>query len=136
MAQPSAAFAVVVDASAEEAVYAQVARQLREAIASGTLAPGTQLPSVRAVASDLGVNLNTIARAYRLLEDEGFVAIESRAGARVVAPGTHGSLEMRQRLTEDLRTLLWRMRQAGFGPRELRRLALRQIASVAAPPRS
>lgn len=127
---------IVVDLRSEEPVYVQIAGQLRKAIASGALPAAASLPSVRALASDLAVNLNTVARAYRLLEDEGFVAIESRAGARVVAPGTHGSRAMRERLADDLKTLLWRMRQAGFAPAELERLAQRQIASLEPPPHS
>jgi DNA-binding transcriptional regulator YhcF (GntR family) len=80
------------------------------------------------------VNLNTVARAYRLLEDQGFVAIESRSGVRVVAPGARGSGDLRRRLTEELRTLFWRMRQAGFTPDELQGLARSQIASFERPP--
>jgi GntR family transcriptional regulator len=123
--------ALVVDPKLDEPVYGQIARQIREAIASGALAAGVTLPGVRVLASDLGVNLNTVARAYRMLEEEGFVEIQSRSGVHVVAPGSLGSPELRRRLAVELRSLLVRMRQAGFGFGELRRLALRQIASVA-----
>jgi len=94
------------------------------------LPPAASLPGVRVLASDLGVNLNTVARAYRLLQEEGFVAIESRAGVRVAAPGTHASRELRERLPDELRALLCRMRQAGFTPAVMSRLAQRQIASL------
>jgi DNA-binding transcriptional regulator YhcF (GntR family) len=67
-------------------VYEQVANQLRRIVASSDLDPGTALPSVRQLAGDLGVNLNTIARAYRLLEEEGFLLIRDRAGVEVAAP--------------------------------------------------
>ena len=136
MPQPAPAFAVVVDTRIEEPVYVQIGRQLREAIARGLLASAAPLPSVRALASDLGVNLNTIARAYRLLEEEGFIEIESRSGARVLAAGARGTAAQRQLLVEELRTVFWRMRQAGFGKRELHRLAVRQVASLGEPPRS
>ena len=62
---------ITIDRVLEDPVYAQVAQQLRQSIASGALVPGTALPSVRRLAGDLGVNLNTIARAYRLLEEKG-----------------------------------------------------------------
>ncbi len=127
---------VTIDDKLDEPVYGQIARQIREAIGSGTLAAGVTLPAVRTLASDLGVNLNTVARAYRVLEEEGFVEIQDREGARVAAPGSHGSVELRRRLTEELRRLVVRLRQAGFGARDLRRLALRQIVSVFAPHQS
>jgi GntR family transcriptional regulator len=136
MTPASPSFAIVVDPSREEPVYAQIARPIREAIASGVLAVGASLPSVRELASDLGVNLNTVARAYRLLEEEGFVAIEDRAGVRVAAPGAQGTPELRRRLLGELRELLVRLRQAGCGPRQLRRLTLREIATLYAQRRT
>jgi GntR family transcriptional regulator len=51
---------VVVERSSDESVYEQIARQVRFAIASGGLEPGFVLPPVRTLASDLGVNLNTV----------------------------------------------------------------------------
>ena len=88
---------LTIDRGLKDSVYEQVAGQVRQMIASGTLAPGTPLPSVRQLASDLGVNLNTIARAYRLLESQGFLAIKDRAGVSVAAPPT--------RITTGLRVL-------------------------------
>ena len=63
-----------IDRAHDTPVYEQVADQIRRLVASGRLNPGTSLPSVRQLASDLGVNLNTVARAYRVLEGEGFLA--------------------------------------------------------------
>ena len=76
-----------IDRRHEAPVYEQVADQLRRLVASGALDPGTALPSVRQLDGDLGVNLNTIARAYRLLEEEGFLVIRDRAGVAVAATG-------------------------------------------------
>ncbi len=123
---------LAVDWSSDEPVYEQIATQIRAQIASGSLAPGTSLPPVRTLASDLGVNLNTVARAYRLLEDEGFVRIRHRSGAEVVAPPSRPDAAARDRLRGALRDVLERMRQAGFPPDELRRLAEREIAALAA----
>jgi DNA-binding transcriptional regulator YhcF (GntR family) len=128
-------FAVLVDPALEEPVYVQVARQIREAIASGAIPPGAVLPSVRALGSDLGVNLNTIARAYRVLEEDGFVEIETRSGVRVMPPGAHASPQKRAQLNGELRAVLVRMRQAGLSPRELRRAVLLQIVALSAPHR-
>jgi GntR family transcriptional regulator len=136
MASARASFAVVVDPSLKEAVYAQIARQIQEAIAAGVLPAGTLLSGVRVLAADLGLNLNTVARAYRQLEGEGFVTIENRAGARVVPPGGQPSPERRDQFQDELRALLVRMRQAGLGRRELTRLVMGQIASIIEPQRT
>jgi len=75
-----------------------IASDLRERIERGELAPGTLLPSVRAVAADLGVNRNTVVAAYRQLAQAGLVEARGRGGTRVAdrttvaqegyAPGT------------------------------------------------
>ncbi len=114
------------DRSAEEPAYAQIAGQLRDLIAAGKLAAGSSLPPVRSLASDLGVNLNTVARAYWLLEEEGFVQIRDRSGAEVVAPSQRPPVE-REKLQQALRRVLAQMRQAGISFEELRRLTNREI---------
>jgi GntR family transcriptional regulator len=121
---------VVIERSSDEPVYEQIARQIRECVASGELPPGTPLPTVRVLASDLGVNLNTVARAYWLLEEEGFVRIRDRSGAEVLAPARKPAAD-RESLHQELRKALARMRQAGFSPEELQRLAEHEIASLA-----
>lgn len=119
---------VVVDRTSGEPVYAQIARQVRARIAAGDLAPGTLLPPVRTLASDLGVNLNTVARAYRQLEADGFVEILDRAGARVAAPGAAPGF--RDELRERLRDVLARLRQAGIAPREIAELTERELRAL------
>ncbi len=119
---------IVIDWSADEPVYAQIARQIRAAIASGALAAGDLLPPVRTIASDLGVNLNTVARAYRLLDAEGFVAIEEREGVRVQAPARRADRAATETLGEELAVLLARMRQAGVSPVDIRRRVERELS--------
>jgi len=121
---------VVIERSSDEPVYEQIARQIRECVASGELPPGTPLPTVRTLASDLGVNLNTVARAYWLLEEEGFVRIRNRSGAEVLAPARKPAAE-RERLCQELKKTLARMRQIGFSLDELQRLAEHEIAFLA-----
>lgn len=66
--------------------YEQVRRQLAAEIESGELSPGARLPTVRRLASDLGVAPNTIARAYRELEIGGYVTTAGRKGTTVTDP--------------------------------------------------
>ncbi len=73
------------DPSDDQPIYRQIVDQLRQLIAADTLQPGDPLPSVRQLAADLGVNLNTVAIAYRQLAGEGLVEIKHGRGARVTA---------------------------------------------------
>lgn len=119
---------IAIDRGLEEPVYRQVADQLRRLIASGALGPGTALPSVRQLAGDLGVNLNTIARAYRLLESEGFLIIRDRAGVVVAAAADEIEGSARARLLDELRATLARLRQAGMTTEELLAVVRREVA--------
>jgi DNA-binding transcriptional regulator YhcF (GntR family) len=120
---------IVIERSLDEPVYEQIARQIREHVVSGELAPGSRLPTVRMLASDLGVTLNTVARAYWLLEEEGFVLIRDRSGAEVLPPVRKPSRH-REKLNQDLKKTLMRMRQAGVSLSEMKRLAECQITSL------
>jgi GntR family transcriptional regulator len=74
---------IVIHANAPEPVYEQVVRQIHEAVKSGRLKPETALPSVRQLAGDLMINRNTVARAYRILEDQGVILTAGRKGTFV-----------------------------------------------------
>jgi len=121
---------ITIDRDLGDAVYAQVVRQMRPLIASGALAPGTQIPSVRQLARDLGVSLNTIARAYRVLEAEGFLDIRDRAGVTVAAPAEEIGDSTRGALVEELQVILARLRQAGITNDELLRLIQEEVAAL------
>ncbi|MFH1765478.1 MAG: GntR family transcriptional regulator [Gemmatimonadota bacterium] len=96
---------------------------MRGLITSGALVTGTSLPSVRQLAGDLGVNLNTIARAYRLLEDEGFLDIRGRSGVKVAPPAEKVEDAAHSKLLEQLRITLARFRQCGVTNNELMEVA-------------
>ena len=61
-------------------IYLQILRHIKRGVVSGSVQNGDELPSRRVLSSLLGINPNTIQKAYKLLEDEGL--IESRAGAK------------------------------------------------------
>lgn len=58
----------------------QIVEQIKSMSASGIMKPGDQLPTVREVAADLRINLNTVARAYRLLHEEGVISTQQGRG--------------------------------------------------------
>lgn len=76
---------ITIDESDRRPIYRQVADEIKGLIARGELREGMALPPVRQVAHDLGVNLNTIAAAYRELQKEGLVKVRHGAGALVSA---------------------------------------------------
>lgn len=76
-----------IDAAAGDAPYEQIRAQVTAQVARGTLAPGSRLPTVRALATTLGVATNTVARAYRELEHAGVVTTRGRAGTVVNGDG-------------------------------------------------
>ena len=77
---------IAVDAAAPEPLYLQIRNQIVAGIATGQLEPGQSLPSVRSLASDLGINLHTVNKAYAVLRDEGYVRMRGRAGAVIADP--------------------------------------------------
>ena len=66
-----------------EPVYEQIVRQIQHGVRNGVLAAGTPLPSVRQLAADLGLNRNTVARAYKMLEERGVIRTAGRKGTFV-----------------------------------------------------
>jgi len=74
---------ITVITSSPEPVYEQIVRQIQDRVASGELAPGTALPTVRQLAGDLQLNRNTVARAYKQLEDRGVILTAGRKGTFV-----------------------------------------------------
>lgn len=79
---------MVVDPAAPEAPYEQVRTQVEALIRGGGLVPGDRLPTVRALAAELELAANTVARAYKQLEAAGLVETHSRAGTTVTS-GEH-----------------------------------------------
>lgn len=78
---------ITIDTASPVPPYEQVRSQLATQISDRTLAAGTRLPTVRRLAADLGLAVNTVARAYRELEEAGLVETRGRAGTFVSAAG-------------------------------------------------
>jgi len=100
--------------------YNQIAQQIQQAIASGILQPGDQLPTVRALAADLRINFNTVARAYRILDEIGIISTQHGRGTYILA---QTSPEMTDRLRQEslealARRYLEEAARLGFEPQE------------------
>lgn len=64
-------------------IYIQIRDQIILGISEGKLSPGEQLPTVRTLALDIGINSMTVSKAYQLLKQEGYIVTDRRSGARI-----------------------------------------------------
>jgi GntR family transcriptional regulator len=84
-------------------IYTQITEHIRHQIASGALHQGDQLPTVRQLATDLRVNWNTVARAYRLLDEAGLISTQQGRGTYIwEAPSETTTRELRHKALESL----------------------------------
>jgi GntR family transcriptional regulator len=91
-----------IDFDSETPIYVQIKNQVIEGIAKSEIEIGEELPSVRALAEDIGVNMHTVNKAYNMLKDEGYIKIDRRKGA-VVSLNLNQSIEkFREDLDENL----------------------------------
>ncbi|MBN1272144.1 MAG: GntR family transcriptional regulator [Candidatus Aminicenantes bacterium] len=74
---------IVISTSNPDPMYKQVTDQIKDAIAAGSLAPGSKIPSIREMARELNISEITIKRAYSDLENEGFILTRSGMGSFV-----------------------------------------------------
>jgi GntR family transcriptional regulator len=101
-------------------LYVQLQQQVRQRILSGQLPDGAQLPSVRDLSAELGLNPLTIAKVYQNLEREGFV--ETRRGVGTYVAHTPPALRLearRQQLGPALEQLIAEARHLGLGEKEI-----------------
>src|SRR5262245_22422720 len=75
---------ITIDLNSSIPVYRQIVDAMRHLLVDGTLEPGDPVPTVRQLALDLGVHFNTVAQAYRVLADEGWLDLKPRRGAVVL----------------------------------------------------
>jgi GntR family transcriptional regulator len=123
-----------IDASSPVPIYAQIVGQVRAAVATGSLRAGDPLPSARQLASELRVNPNTVAQAYRELDREGLTTVVRGQGTFVAALAVGRREEERARVARDLvERMLAEAARIGIAPADLRR-ALNEVMAPAAAP--
>lgn len=74
---------IAIDFRSGQPIYLQIVEQIRNQIMAGEIGPGDKLPTVRQLATDLRVNFNTVARAYRLLDEAGLISTQLGRGTYV-----------------------------------------------------
>ena len=100
-------------------IYQQLRNQIVVGIAEGKLKPGEQLPTIRALAEESGINMMTVSKAYQILKQEGYITTDRRSGAKVAVSGRN---EIPAATLEQLRLHLSELRLAGLTKEEILRI--------------
>ena len=93
-----------IDFNSDEAIYVQLMNQIIIGIANSEINEGDNLPSVRDMAEDIGINMHTVNKAYGILRQEGYLKLDRRKGA-VIAIDSH-KLKAKEELYMQLKVLL------------------------------
>ena len=123
---------IKVQPASEIPLQDQIAHQVMEAIESGELQPGRQLPTTRALAVKLGVNFNTVARAYRQLDRAGIISTQPGRGTFILDPGQNEPPEKgKAHPIEDLaRHYIQQAIYLGYGADEIQASVEKLVAGV------
>lgn len=111
--------------------YEQLRAQLADLISVGRLGQGARLPSVRQLASDLGLANNTVVRAYRELETAGLVRSRRGSGTQVIAPSATADIKVK--LAEYARSYVAAARQLNATDEEALAAVRHALASLDEP---
>lgn len=107
---------IQIDLRSDVPITNQIVEQIQHQLATGHLKPGDQLPTVRALALDLRVNFNTVARAYRILDEAGIISTQQGRGTFILEqppPDTSNRLK-RESLQALARRYLVEAKRLGF----------------------
>ena len=112
------------------AIYDQIMRQVKFAVASGALQPGQRVPSLQELSVTLALNPNTVARAYRELQAEGVLEMVRGIGLEISPKAVKRCEQDRDSLIRDrLRSVLIEARQGQLGDAELREMFDEELAA-------
>lgn len=113
------------------AIYEQIVRQIKFAIAEGTLGPNQMLPSVRLLSQQLAINPNTINRAFQQLQQEQIISPMRGLGLMVEADARKKCVDARKELiTDRLRSVISESLHAGLSARQIEKLVKQQLAEL------
>jgi GntR family transcriptional regulator len=115
---------IEIDLISKIPIYVQIIDQIKHMIATGELRPDDQLPTVRQLATDLRVNFNTIARAYRMLDEEGLISTQHGRGTYILPLPSeeNGDLLRQQDLDWLTRRYLNEVAQLGYSVQDVSKL--------------
>ncbi len=113
------------------AVYDQIVRQIKFAVADGALRSGDMIPSVRELARELAINPNTVARAYRQLQDDGILETVRGTGLTIATAARRPCQAERTKLIRSrIRLVLDEALHSGLDEREIESLLKDELANA------
>lgn len=112
-------------------IYTQIVNQIQSQLANGILKPGDQLPTVRALAEELRINFNTVARAYRILDDARIISTQQGRGTYIteIPPPEVTEKLRRESLFELTQRFIGEAYRLGFSEREVSRMVRDRLKS-------
>lgn len=91
-----------IDFASDQPIYEQIRRGIIKSLSQNDLDFGETLPSVRQLASDIGVNLHTVNKAYKMLEEDGIIVMDRRFGSKIVDKTPDISESQKRKVKEEL----------------------------------
>ena len=110
-----------IDEYSDVPIYMQIRNQIVMGISSGELRPGEQLPTVRSLALEIGINTMTVSKTYQLLKQEGYIMTDRKNGARVRENIAQSGV-MSEENKSELRRIVSEARLSGVPKNELKKL--------------
>ena len=112
---------IVIDTSDSVPVFAQLINQIKKAVLSGELRSGAALPSIRQLANDMGLNHNTVAKAYRLLERDAVIETKGYRGTFIHPDAkANSAVDLNAWVTSTLSETIKTLRGSGVTDSEIR----------------
>jgi GntR family transcriptional regulator len=112
---------IIIDEELGIPIYQQIVTQVKERVASGQLQAGSQLPSIRQLASDADVNPNTVAKAFKILERDQVIVSKGFRGTFVQATATdHLNQNMHSKVEKELQATIQKLKNVGAIDSEIR----------------
>ncbi|MFY9403894.1 MAG: GntR family transcriptional regulator [Defluviitoga tunisiensis] len=105
-----------IDFSSHVPVYKQIVEKIKMKIAKGELKQGDFLPSVRKLAEDIGVNFNTVSRAYKELSEQGIIEVQRGEGYTVEVENLE---DFNNEILSEIKQALKKALNAGISPDEI-----------------
>ncbi|MBS4192085.1 GntR family transcriptional regulator [Bacillus sp. FJAT-49705] len=123
---------IQIEPQSDVPIYTQLTNQIIEGIARGYMHPGDSLPSVRAFAADLGVNMHTVNKSYHELEKKGIIRIIPKSGAVINSPVEISNNS--ERLLEEFKPMIAEALVLGLDKEQIQELVTSLIQDIKGKP--
>ena len=112
---------IKIDEYSDIPIYLQIRNQIVMGISSGELKAGERLPTVRALAMEIGINTMTVSKTYQMLKNEGYITTDRKNGARVRSEIQKSGVVSEENKTE-LRRIVSEARLSGVSKNDIKKL--------------